>query len=99
VQKIALLKLIGDVLSWAELEARIISLPTEIERGEAFEQFCKAFILFNPIFQTDKVYRQNEIPHSPSQTRSSAFSSLAGTSTTGWHQISTPNSSFTPQDA
>jgi len=48
VQKIHLLKLIGDVSSWAELESRIISLPTEIERGEAFEQFCKVYFLLNP---------------------------------------------------
>lgn len=64
MQKINLIKLIEDVSSWAELESRIVSLPTEIERGEVFEQFCKVYFLLNPIFQADKVYRQNEIPHS-----------------------------------
>lgn len=39
-------------------------LPNERERGEAFEEFCQAFFLLNPIFQFTKVYRQNEIPHS-----------------------------------
>lgn len=59
-----LLRLTERVSSWTELEARIASLPTEIERGEAFEQFCRAFLLLGPVFQFKKVYRQNEIPPS-----------------------------------
>ena len=59
-----LLKLIGDISSWTELETRIASLPTELERGEAFEEFCKAFFLLYPLFQFYKIYRQKEIPPS-----------------------------------
>jgi len=53
-----------SISSWAELEARIAALPSEQERGEAFEQFCKAFFVLDPVFQFEKVYRQNEIPQS-----------------------------------
>ena len=59
-----LLKLIDDISSWTELEAKSASLPTEIERGEAFEEFCEAFFLFDPVFQFETVYRQKEIPPS-----------------------------------
>ena len=59
-----LLKLIDDLSSWPELEARIASLPTEIERGEAFEEFCEAFFRLDPVFQFEKIYRQKEIPPS-----------------------------------
>jgi superfamily II DNA or RNA helicase len=64
VQKINLLKLIGNVSSWAEIESRIISLSTEIERGDAFEQFCHCFFLLDPVFQFETVYRHYEIPPS-----------------------------------
>ncbi|MBI5674921.1 MAG: Helicase associated domain protein [Nitrospirae bacterium] len=56
-----LLKLLDGVSSWAELESRISDLPTENERGEAFEQFCKPFFLLDPVFQFNEVYRHNEI--------------------------------------
>jgi predicted helicase len=64
VQKISLLNLVEGISSWAELEALITALPSEQERGEAFEEFCKAFFLLDPVFQFEKVYRQNEIPPS-----------------------------------
>ncbi len=50
------------ISSWVELESRIISLPTEIERGDAFEQFCHCFFLLDPVFQFETVYRHYEIP-------------------------------------
>lgn len=59
-----LINLVEGISSWAELEARIASLPLENERGNAFEEFCKAFFLLNPVFQFEKVYRQHEIPPS-----------------------------------
>jgi predicted helicase len=59
-----LLDLIDGISSWAELEARISNLSAEAERGEAFEEFCKVFFLLDPVFQFEKVYRQNEIPPS-----------------------------------
>ncbi len=64
MQKVNLLNLIGNVSSWAELETQISSLPLEIERGAAFEEFCKAFFLLEPVFQFQKVYNQKEIPPS-----------------------------------
>jgi len=56
-----LLKLLDGVSSWAELESGISNLPTENDRGEAFEQFCKPFFLLDPVFQFNEVYRHNEI--------------------------------------
>ena len=51
-----------NVSSWSVLEERIKNLQTEIDRGEAFEEFCKAFFLLDPVFQFEKVYRHTEIP-------------------------------------
>ncbi len=59
-----LLTLLDGVSSWAELESRISGLPTEHDRGEAFEQFCKPFFLLDPVFQFHEVYRHNKIPPS-----------------------------------
>ncbi len=64
MQKVHLLDLVERVSSWTELEARISDLSQERERGETFEEFCKAFFLLDPVFQFEKVYRQNEIPPS-----------------------------------
>ncbi len=64
MQKVNLLNLAEGVLNWVELEARIVSLSSEQERGEVFEEFCKAYFHLNPVFQAEKVYRQNEITHS-----------------------------------
>jgi predicted helicase len=59
-----LLSLIENIQTWDKLEKRIAALPTEMERGNAFEEFCHAFFLLDPVFQFQKVYRHNEIPHS-----------------------------------
>jgi len=64
MQKVSLLNLAEGVSSWAELEARIANITSEVERGEAFEQFCKAFLLLDPVYRFAKVYRQREIPPS-----------------------------------
>ena len=60
-------QLIEGIKSWAELENRIAALPSEMERGEAFEEFCKPFFLLDAVFQFKEVYRQKEIPYSIKQ--------------------------------
>ena len=60
----SLLSLIENIQTWDKLEKRIADLPTEIQRGNAFEEFCHAFFLLDPVFQFKEVYRQNEIPPS-----------------------------------
>lgn len=64
MQKVNLFNLTSNVSSWAELEVQISTLPLEIERGQAFEEFSKAFFLLEPVFQFQKVYSQKEIPPS-----------------------------------
>src|ERR1035437_9863924 len=59
-----LLSLVENIQTWDKLEKRIADLATEIERGNAFEEFCHAFFLLDPVFQFQQVYRHNEIPHS-----------------------------------
>ena len=59
-----LLNLVENIQTWDKLEKRIAALPTEIERGNAFEEFCHAFFLLDPVFQFKLVYRHTEIPHS-----------------------------------
>ena len=60
--KIDLLTIAEEAASWADIEARIAGLPSEQDRGEAFEKFCKAFFILDPVFQFKEVYRHNEIP-------------------------------------
>lgn len=69
-----LLNLIENVNTWGKLEKRIAALTSEQQRGNAFEEFCHAFFLLDPVFKFKKVYRQNEIP---SQRRISHESGLA----------------------
>jgi len=59
-----LLSLVESIQTWDKLEKRIADLPTEMQRGNAFEEFCHAFFLLDPVFQFQKVYRHNEIPPS-----------------------------------
>ena len=59
-----LLSLIENIQSWDKLERKIAELPTEIKRGNAFEEFCHAFFLLDPVFKFKTVYRHNEIPPS-----------------------------------
>jgi superfamily II DNA or RNA helicase len=58
------LSLVENIQTWDKLEQRIAGLPTEKQRGDAFEEFCHAFFLLDPVFQFKEVYRQNEIPPS-----------------------------------
>ena len=57
-------KLIEGISSWSDLEARIANLPTEIDRGNAFEEFCHGFFILDRVFQFTEVYCQKEIPPS-----------------------------------
>ena len=59
-----LLNLVENIQTWDRLEKRIADLPSEMERGNAFEEFCHAFFLLDPVFQFKLVYRHTEIPHS-----------------------------------
>jgi superfamily II DNA or RNA helicase len=60
----SLLSLIENIQTWDKLERKIVDLPTEMQRGSAFEEFCHAFFILDPVFQFKNVYRQNEIPPS-----------------------------------
>jgi len=60
----SLLNLVENIQNWEKLEKRIADLPTEMERGNAFEEFCHAFFLLDPVFQFQQVYRHTEIPPS-----------------------------------
>jgi predicted helicase len=59
-----LLNLIENVNTWDKLEKKIAELPSEQQRGAAFEEFCHAFFRLDPVFQFKDVYRQNDIPPS-----------------------------------
>ena len=63
----SLLSLVEDITTWDGLEKRIAGLPTEMQRGRAFEEFCHAFFLLDPVFQFKEVFGQNEIPPSVRQ--------------------------------
>jgi superfamily II DNA or RNA helicase len=60
----SLLSLIENIRTWDKLERKIATLSTEKQRGDAFEEFCHAFFLLDPVFQFKEVYRHNAIPHS-----------------------------------
>ena len=59
-----LLNIVENIQTWDKLERKIADLPTEQQRCEAFEEFCHAFFLLDPIFQFKEVYSQKEIPPS-----------------------------------
>lgn len=49
--------------SWKELEDAISTLPTTVERGDAFEDFTYAyFTLKKQLYQIDAIYTSKEIP-------------------------------------
>lgn len=47
-----LLSLIENIQSWDKLERKIAELPTEIKRGNAFEEFCHAFFFSIPFLNS-----------------------------------------------
>lgn len=48
--------------SFTELEARISALPSEKDRGDAFEVFAEAYLTTQPICQTANVWPQTSAP-------------------------------------
>lgn len=49
--------------SWSELEARIETLPTAKECGDAFEEFVFAYFqLHQSLYQINQIYRINDVP-------------------------------------
>ena len=50
------------VQSFAELEARITALPTEQDRGDAFEVFAEAYFATQPIMQARQVWPLEAVP-------------------------------------
>ncbi|MCX5785799.1 MAG: DEAD/DEAH box helicase family protein [Elusimicrobia bacterium] len=48
--------------SFSELEARISALPSEKERGDAFEVFAEAYLATQPICQAKEVWPQTSAP-------------------------------------
>jgi len=54
--------LFAGVQSFAELEARIVALPTEQDRGDAFEVFAEAYFVTQPITQARQVWPLEAVP-------------------------------------
>lgn len=52
-----LLNLLANSNSLSELESHIADLPTEQQRGEAFEQFYQAFFCFDSVFQFTEIHK------------------------------------------
>src|SRR5438105_39731 len=49
--------------SWDDLERAIIALPTEQARGEAFEEFCHAFLsIQKDFYQAQEVWSFQQVP-------------------------------------
>jgi superfamily II DNA or RNA helicase len=57
-------QLFSGLTSFAELEHKIAALPEEKTRGDAFEQFVKAFLLLEPEYASKlkSVWLYNEVP-------------------------------------
>jgi predicted helicase len=55
-------KLFENLTSFKELESRISALPTEQERGDAFEVFAKAYLATQAIAQAKQVFPFDAIP-------------------------------------
>jgi superfamily II DNA or RNA helicase len=55
-------KLFDGLISFKELEARIASLPTEKERGDAFEVFAEAFLATQAIVGAQQVWPFDALP-------------------------------------
>lgn len=49
--------------SWRELEVEIEKIELTVEKGNAFEQFCYFFLVFNrDLYQIQEIYT-NKIPN------------------------------------
>src|SRR5262245_4330216 len=54
--------LFDDLNSFAELEARIAALPTQNDRGDAFEVFAEAYLVTQKIVGAEAVWPADQIP-------------------------------------
>ncbi|MDC0175566.1 Helicase associated domain protein [Planctomycetaceae bacterium] len=54
--------LFRDIESFSELEERISELPTEIDRGAAFEVFAEAYLATQRRFQIKQIWSDRNIP-------------------------------------
>jgi hypothetical protein len=57
-------KLSKNPRSFKDLQSSISALPTEKERGDAFEVFAEAHLATNPIFQVKRIWPEMVIPPS-----------------------------------
>src|SRR5262245_50216265 len=53
---------------FADLEARIARLPTEKDRGDAFEVFAEAYLTTQKIVEADEVWPADQVPIAVLQT-------------------------------
>ena len=56
--------LFSDLTSFPELEQRITTLPTALERGEAFEVFAEAYLATLATQKAKQVWPGTSVPHS-----------------------------------
>jgi hypothetical protein len=54
--------LFEDLHRFAELEARIAALPTERDRGDAFEVFAEAYLATQKIVGAEEVWPADQVP-------------------------------------
>lgn len=54
--------LFASAQSFADLEARIVALPTDQDRGDAFEVFAEAYFATQPIMQARQVWPLDAVP-------------------------------------
>src|SRR5258708_1809860 len=57
-------QLFEGLTEFRELETRITALPTEQERGDAFEVFAEAYLATQPVTQAKEVWPDKVIPPS-----------------------------------
>jgi predicted helicase len=55
-------KFFQDISNFDQLESRISSLPTNKEKGDAFEIFAEAYLVTQPLIQAEIVWPFNSIP-------------------------------------
>jgi hypothetical protein len=56
------LRLFEGLEGFADLEARIAALPTEKDRGDAFEVFAEAYLATQKIVEAEEVWPADQVP-------------------------------------
>jgi hypothetical protein len=67
----AFVYLFKELKNFRELESRIVALPTEKERGDAFEVFAEAYLMTQGMEKPKTIWTSERIP--PSLTKKLAF--------------------------